>query len=88
MAMGILSWVIFGALAGWVASLIAGTRNRQGCLLNIIIGVAGAFIGGIVVEFLTGADFDFRFDLTSFLVAVLGAVGLLFITGMARRRRR
>lgn len=85
--MGILSWAIFGALAGWVASLIAGTSNRQGCLLNIIVGVVGAFIGGFVVEFLTGGDFSFRFNLNSFLVAVLGAVVFLMVTGMARRRR-
>ena len=38
--MGLLSWIVFGALAGWVASIIAGTNNRQGCLTNIIVGIA------------------------------------------------
>ena len=84
--MGLVTWIIFGALAGWVASMIAGSDRRQGCILNIIVGVIGAFIGGIVVELVTGRGFSFHFNLSSFVVAVLGAVGLLLITGMAGRR--
>lgn len=86
--MGIVSWIVFGALAGWVASLITGTNKRQGCLLNIIVGVVGAFIGGVIVEFLTNEGIRFGFNLNSFLVAVLGAVLFLVVTGMARRGRR
>lgn len=85
--MGILAWVVFGALAGWVASLIAGTNARQGCLLNIIVGVVGALLGGLIMHFATGAKYDFAFNLPSFLVAVLGSVLLLVITGQTRRRR-
>ncbi|MHB1295198.1 MAG: GlsB/YeaQ/YmgE family stress response membrane protein [Anaerolineae bacterium] len=84
--MGIVAWIIFGALAGWVASLIAGTNERQGCILNIVIGVIGAFVGGLLMEFLTGADMTFRFNLPSFLVAVLGAVVLLALVNLLRRR--
>jgi len=40
--MGILSWVIFGALAGWIASIIMGRNNQQGCIMNIIVGIVGA----------------------------------------------
>ncbi len=84
--MGIIAWLIFGGLAGWVASIIAGTNARQGCLLNIIVGIAGAFIGGFVYSLLTGTDFVARFDITSFIVAVIGAVVLLLIvTGLRRR---
>lgn len=85
--MGILSWIIFGALAGWVASIIMGTNRRQGCLGNIIIGVLGALIGGFVMQFITGRHFNIAWDLTSFLVAVAGAAVLLGITGWYRRRR-
>lgn len=85
--MGILSWIIFGALAGWVASMIAGTNERQGCLLNIIVGVVGAFVGGFLMQLLTGREFNMQFNLSSFIVAVLGAVVLLFIVGAIRRRR-
>jgi uncharacterized membrane protein YeaQ/YmgE (transglycosylase-associated protein family) len=84
--MGIIAWIIFGALAGWVASKIAGTDKRQGCFLNIVVGVVGAFIGGLIMELVTGRGFSFAFNLTSFVVAVLGAVVLLLIAGMARRR--
>jgi uncharacterized membrane protein YeaQ/YmgE (transglycosylase-associated protein family) len=84
--MGLIAWIIFGALAGWMASLIAGGDERQGCLLNVIVGVVGAFIGGLIVEFVTGRGFTFRFNLASFVVAVIGAIVLLLITGMARRR--
>jgi uncharacterized membrane protein YeaQ/YmgE (transglycosylase-associated protein family) len=84
--MGLITWIIFGALAGWVASMIAGTNQRQGCFLNIVVGVVGAFIGGLIMEFLTGSDFSFSFNLRSFGVAVVGAVLLLAITGMNRKR--
>ncbi len=84
--MNIVSWIIFGALAGWVASLIAGNSRRQGCIMNIVVGVAGAFIGGFLIEFLTGWDPTFQFSVKSFVVAVVGAVLLLVVTGAARRR--
>jgi uncharacterized membrane protein YeaQ/YmgE (transglycosylase-associated protein family) len=82
----LLSWILFGAIAGWVATLLTGTDARYGCLMNIIIGVIGAFIGGLLVQVLTGRPFDFAFNLTSFGVAVVGAVILLAIVGLARRR--
>ena len=47
--MGFLSWLIMGALAGWIASLIAGTNRQQGCLIDIIVGIVGAFIGGFLL---------------------------------------
>jgi uncharacterized membrane protein YeaQ/YmgE (transglycosylase-associated protein family) len=86
--MGLISWIIFGALAGWVASIIAGTDRRQGCLLNIIVGVIGAFLGGAVVEFLTGDEFSVAFNLRSFGVAVIGALILLALASLARGGRR
>lgn len=86
--MGWLAWIIFGAIAGWLASMIAGTNERQGCLLNIIVGIIGAFIGGFIYNLVTGVPFDFGFNIRSFVVAVIGAVILLFLlTGMRGRRR-
>jgi uncharacterized membrane protein YeaQ/YmgE (transglycosylase-associated protein family) len=84
--MGLISWIIFGALAGWVASILVGTNARQGCLMNIIVGVLGAFLGGLLVEILTGRTISFDWNWRSFAVAVLGAVLLLAITGWGRRR--
>lgn len=83
--MGFLSWIIFGALAGWVASKITGAGERRGCLFNVVVGVVGAFVGGLIMHFITGDPFGFGFNLRSFLVAVLGSVVLLVLVGAARR---
>jgi uncharacterized membrane protein YeaQ/YmgE (transglycosylase-associated protein family) len=79
--MGIILWIIFGALVGWIASLIMRTDDQQGALANIIIGIVGAFIGGAVSSLLGGPDVS-GFNITSIIVAVLGAVVLLFFIRM------
>jgi uncharacterized membrane protein YeaQ/YmgE (transglycosylase-associated protein family) len=87
---GILTWVIFGALAGWVASLIMKTDRQMGALANIITGVAGAFIGGFIMENFFGQAGVTGFNLYSLLVAIGGAVVLIWLVGLLRggRRRR
>ena len=75
--MGPISWIIFGALAGWVASLLAGTNERQGCIANIVVGIAGAFIGGLLFG-LFGGDVEWGWNIGAFVVAVVGALVLLF----------
>ncbi len=74
--MGILLWIIFGALAGWIASLIMHTDAQQGALANIIIGIVGAFIGGALSSLLGGPSVS-GFNLMSIAIAVGGAVVLL-----------
>ena len=84
---GILSWIIFGALAGWVASMIAGDNARQGWLGNIIVGIIGAFIGGIIFGFIFGGgQFNMGWNIGSFIAAVIGALVLLFILRMFQGR--
>ena len=83
--MGILAWIIFGALAGGVAGMIAGSK-RSGCMFNIVIGIVGAFVGGLIMQFVTGESFNFGFDWRSFLVAVVGSVILLVIMGATKRK--
>jgi uncharacterized membrane protein YeaQ/YmgE (transglycosylase-associated protein family) len=85
--LGWLSWIIFGALAGWVASLITGNRSQTGCLTNIIVGIVGAFLGGWVYSFITGHKLFVSWNLTAFIVAVLGAVVLLAVLNLILRRR-
>ncbi|MHB8781318.1 MAG: GlsB/YeaQ/YmgE family stress response membrane protein [Candidatus Geothermincolia bacterium] len=76
--MGVIGWIIIGGLAGWLASIVTGTNERFGWLANILIGIAGAFIGGLIFGYARGdAVFDFSF--LSLLVAFAGAVILLLI---------
>jgi uncharacterized membrane protein YeaQ/YmgE (transglycosylase-associated protein family) len=82
----IIAWIVFGALAGWIASMIMGTNAEQGALGNIVVGIIGAFIGGFIVRSLTGSDVS-GFNLGSLLTAILGAVILLAIVRMFRRGR-
>ena len=76
--LGFIGWIILGGLAGWVASMIAGTDARQGLLGNILVGIIGAFLGGFVFSLFGGAGVT-GFNWWSFLVALVGAVILLFI---------
>ncbi len=86
--MGPIAWIIFGGIAGWVASQIAGRGTQQGCLFNVIIGVVGAMIGGALMQLFTGDPFTFRaFSLSSFVVSVIGALILLAIANKMQQRR-
>ena len=84
--MNIILWIIFGAIVGWIASLIMRTNDEQGAIANIIIGIVGAFIGGAVSNLLGGPDVS-GFNLTSMIVAVLGAVILIFFIRMLSGRK-
>lgn len=75
---GIITWIVVGGLAGWVASLITKTDKSQGLLGNIVVGIIGGLIGGFLVGLLGGEGFT-GFNIWSFLVALLGSVVLLFI---------
>jgi uncharacterized membrane protein YeaQ/YmgE (transglycosylase-associated protein family) len=86
---GILSWLVFGLLAGAVARLIVPGSQRIGCLATLAVGVAGAFIGGLIGNVILGHAVHFGFSLVPFLLAVVGAVVLLLILdALAGRRRR
>ncbi|ADI14995.1 GlsB/YeaQ/YmgE family stress response membrane protein [Truepera radiovictrix] len=80
----ILLWIVFGALAGWIASLIMKTNREQGLLTDIIVGIVGAFIGGFIFN-LFGATGVTGFNIGSLLVAIIGAVVLLAIVKAVRR---
>lgn len=82
--MGIILWLIFGGLVGWVASMIMKTDAEQGALLNIVVGVVGAAIGGWVMSLINGTGVT-GFNIYSFLVALLGAVILIAIVKAVRR---
>ena len=83
--MNIILWIIFGAIAGWIASIVMGKNRQMGAIANIVVGIIGAFLGGWIMS-LFGVQGVTGFNLTSLLVAILGAVVLLFLVGLVRRR--
>ncbi len=84
MLMTIISWIILGALAGWIASMLTATDSRVSGWMNVIVGIIGAFIGGLVLQLL-GVNTSSGFSLGSLLTAILGAVILLSLVRAFRR---
>lgn len=82
--MGIISWIIFGALAGWIASMLTGNNPRMGAFMNIVVGIIGAAIGGFVFSLL-GSTGVTGFNLWSLIVAVAGSLILLTIVNAIRK---
>jgi uncharacterized membrane protein YeaQ/YmgE (transglycosylase-associated protein family) len=76
--MNILLWIVFGAIAGWVASLIMGTDARQGAVANILLGIVGGLIGGLIMN-LFGSPGVTGLNFYSMVVAVIGAVSLIWL---------
>lgn len=86
--MGIIIWLIVGGVVGWLASMIMKTDAQQGMLLNIVVGIVGAFIGGWLIGPLVGAgSINDGFSIMSFIVSLVGAIILLAIVNLFRRGR-
>ena len=80
--MGLIVWLVVGGVVGWLASILMRTDGQQGILLNIVVGIVGAFIGGL----LFGANINSGvITVTTFLVSLLGAIVLLAIVNLVRR---
>lgn len=82
--MGILLWIIFGALAGWIASLFMNTDSQQGTMGNIIMGIIGSVVASYLMPML-GMSGVTGFNLYSVMVAVIGAIIVIAIARMIRR---
>ncbi len=82
--MGIILWIVFGALVGWVASLVMGGNGGGGLLWDIGVGIVGAVLGGFIMSLL-GESGVTSFSLYSFLVALLGACVLIALVRALRR---
>ena len=80
--MSILVWIIFGALAGWIASALMG--SREGLLWDIVLGIVGAGLGGLVIGLFGQAGVT-GFDLYSIVIAVIGAIILIAISRAFRK---
>ncbi len=82
----IIVWIIVGAIAGWLASIVMKTNRSQGLVTDIIVGILGGFIGGFVLSALNIGGAVTGLNLSSILVAFIGAVILLFILRALRGR--
>lgn len=81
-------WLIVGGIVGWLASIIMRTDAQQGPLLNIIVGIVGAFVAGLVISPLVGVStINDTFSIGSFLVSLVGAIILLAIVNLFTRGR-
>jgi uncharacterized membrane protein YeaQ/YmgE (transglycosylase-associated protein family) len=86
--MGFLVWIIVGGIVGWLASLVMRTDAQQGILLNIVVGIVGAFLGGWIISPLVGVGtINEGISIGSVVVSLIGAIILLAIVNLFRRGR-
>ena len=81
--LGIIIWLVIGGIVGWLASLVMRTDAQQGMLLNVVVGIVGAFIGGLI--FNRGNINEAPLNVTAFIVSLIGAIVLLAIVNLFRR---
>jgi uncharacterized membrane protein YeaQ/YmgE (transglycosylase-associated protein family) len=85
---GLILWLIVGGIVGWLASMIMKTDGQQGILLNVVVGIVGAFIGGWLISPLVGmGTINQGFSVGSVVVSLIGAIILLAIVNLFRRGR-
>jgi uncharacterized membrane protein YeaQ/YmgE (transglycosylase-associated protein family) len=84
--MSIIGWIVLGAIAGWLASIVTGRNAQMGCIANIIAGVVGALIGGFIFSAFGGEPVT-GFNIYSLIVAFVGAVIVLAIWNVISGRR-
>jgi len=85
--MNLFIWLLVGGLIGWAASIFMGTNDRQGIVLNVVVGIVGAILGGWLLSGLFGSTTinQGNFSLSGLLVSLLGAVILLALVKLVRR---
>lgn len=86
--MGVVSWLVFGLLAGLVARAVTPGRQAIGCLPTLAVGLVGALFGGVIGEVVLGHKVRFGWHIGPFLLAVVGAVLLLLVLETLQGRRR
>ena len=87
--MSIIAWVVLGAIAGWLAGLLVKGDERLGVIGHILLGIAGALLGGFLAGLLFGSDpIDGPFDISSIVTAVIGAIVLVVGYGLITGRGR
>ena len=87
--MNFIIWLVVGGLIGWVASMIMKTDAQQGVILNVVVGIVGAFVGGWLISPLVGVPTinQDAFSIGALVVSLVGAIILLAIVNLFRRGR-
>lgn len=86
--MGIIMWLIVGGIVGWLASILMRRDGQQGIILNVVVGIVGAFIGGLLIAPMFGTGtINSGLTVGSFLTSLAGAVILLGIVNLFNRGR-
>jgi len=87
--MNFIIWIIVGGILGWLASMVMRTDGQQGLILNIVVGIVGAFVAGLLLTPMLGIPTinQNSFSLPSLLVSFMGAVILLAVVNLFSRRR-
>lgn len=80
--MGLIIWLVVGGVVGWLASIVMRTDAQQGIILNIVVGIVGAFLAGLVIG---GGSINQDINLMSFLWSLIGAIVLLGVVNLVRR---
>ncbi len=75
--MSVISWIVFGLIAGTIANMIDPSESRGGMLGSIVLGIVGALVGGFLANLLFGMDVS-GFNLTSFIIAIVGSLLVLY----------
>jgi uncharacterized membrane protein YeaQ/YmgE (transglycosylase-associated protein family) len=87
--MGIIGWLLFGGLVGWIASKLMGTDAQQGIFLNVVVGIIGAVIGGFLWGVISNDPEPYHFwDVGSWITAIIGASVLLWLVSLFNSPRR
>ena len=84
--MGILGWIILGGIAGWVAKVVTGVGEKRGCFFNIVIGIIGSVVGGLIFSYFgeTGVT---GLNIRSLFVAAIGATTFLLVARLLAGRK-
>jgi uncharacterized membrane protein YeaQ/YmgE (transglycosylase-associated protein family) len=86
--MGLVAWIVLGAIAGWIAGLLVKGDEGMGIIMHVILGIVGGLIGGWIVAALTGVNPMNKLDIGSLIVAIVGAVVLVVVVNMVQGRSR
>jgi uncharacterized membrane protein YeaQ/YmgE (transglycosylase-associated protein family) len=86
--MGIISWLVVGAIAGYLAGMLVKGDESLGVIGHIVLGIIGALVGGFVAGLLTGGDYISGINITTIVVAIIGAVIVVVVWNMIRGNTR